>query len=237
MDLHEVSELWNIIHFPTSTTIDMVKSLLFHQRSYSPDTRTRYFNDSYNTVGLQQQSHSRSDIADNFNKSVNRANQIIQFCRANPRPTRPPQHFDTDFVPLPHSLDDEYNVHDDDDVHDNYDDSSGSNHSHDSVSRVCPPTLQEMLVIVADTRRRIENNKKKLLQRRRNRASVTASAPFHNTSCYSSSHIATSSSSSSALRHLSVNDINALFSSTHESPPGSPTISEAEHIFRYGGED
>jgi hypothetical protein len=235
MDLHEVSELWNIIHYPTSTTIQMVKSLLFLQRSYSPDTRTRYFNDRYNTVGMEQQTITRTDIAKSFSNSINRANEIIKLCRAHPRPaqTRPPQHFDTEIVPLPHSLDDEYIIRDNYDDSANNDDGDSDSNDGDSIdsdSRICPPTLQEMLVIVAETRRRIENNKRKLSLRRSQHTSANTSS--HNSS--TSNHIAPAPSSSSSnyvapaapssstsanVRNLSVHDINAMFSTQNAGVP------------------
>ena len=142
LHLDEASALWKMIHFPTHTTMEMVQSLVFDNRSYGPDSRCRFFDDKfYNPPtrysNLSKSGNSSSDFVSNH---INRANEIIAMCRAKPRPSNNPQQLNH-LEPLPVLDEDKY-----DDISDD-----------GTVNKqICPKTWAEMVPIVAETRRRFE---------------------------------------------------------------------------------
>lgn len=139
LDLEETTVMWEMIHTPSSTTLDMILKLIFNPRSYSPREleKCRYFliaasNLSSSMSSSQYTAQTSHTIFEEANKS--KANRIIETIRnANVVNISTQQNIDTDYVPLPN------------------DDDCSENSSID-LTQSCPAHIDDMMVIVRKLR-------------------------------------------------------------------------------------
>ena len=169
-DLSEAQVLWDMIHKPAQTTIDMVIKLMFNFNSVS--SRKRYYTEN-NT------SSNTSDVLTNpLPEGINAASRLINLCRSVPRPESNPEHINEDYIALPELT-----------LYDNIFtiDTVGEPVQEPVTSFECPDNIEDMIVIVRRTRRQIEQSQ------------IQASVPRTFQSSSSSSSPPPSSSSSSSL--------------------------------------
>ena len=144
MHLEEAAALWSMIFFPTNTTMEMVKCLIFDSRSWAPDERKRFYDDYFDLPSSSRDSNNVQPST-SMPDAGNRANALVLLCRnKNITKTKNPQHLTDDFIPLPEMLIDE----------DTY------SLPNDDQRRICPPTWAQMIIIVSQTRRSIEINQR-----------------------------------------------------------------------------
>ena len=152
--MDEAAALWSMIHYPTLTTMDQLKCLIFDNRSYGYNVTLRYCDDKFRLPSKTLQTTFSSSLS-HFENNVNKAQNLVQYCRSHPRPENSPQHLQDDFIPLPDNIDD-----------DNFFtfDTTGNHQQHlENSNNTCPSNLHEMLAIVTATRKSLEKQQQNLL--------------------------------------------------------------------------
>ena len=183
MHLEEAAALWSMIHFPTNTTMEMVKCLIFDSRSWAPDERKRFYDDYFHLPPSSRDSTIKPIPMPN---AGNRANSLVLLCRSkNITKHRNPQHLTDDYIPLPDMVVDEdtYSLPGDD------------------QKRMCPPNWDQMIGIVSETRRSIEIN-----QRQYKSPQETRSESCNNLSNSQSTNLASSNTNSQSTNMSSSTD-------------------------------
>ena len=150
-DLNEAQILWDMIHKPASTTIDMVVHLMFNYNSYS--SRKRYYKANVPILN-QTEINSDSMITQPMGDGVNLANHLISLCRSTPRAESTPQHITEDFTPLPDASHFANTF---------FIDKIGEQPvTTESSTMECPECIEEMMVIVRRIRRQQEKGQVQL---------------------------------------------------------------------------
>ena len=142
LDLEETTVMWDMIHNPSKSTLQMILKLIFNARSYAPKEleKCRYFLIAASNLSSSMSSTEyTSQISRNEceQQGQSKANKIIATIRkANVVNIGTQQNFEEDFVPLPS----------DEDSNDNQ-----SVQSHfESLS--CPEHIDDMMTIVRKLR-------------------------------------------------------------------------------------
>ena len=155
LHMDEAAALWQMIHYPTKTTMHQLQCLIFDGRTYGYNVTLRYCDDKFRLPTSTFETRFTSSIQ-HYENNVNKAQNLVQYCRNNPRPEGSPQHLKDDFIPLNDNVDDDQFFTLDTDGDSQHDISEAIDHH-------CPPHLHEMLSIVAAVRTSIEDKKQNLL--------------------------------------------------------------------------
>jgi hypothetical protein len=150
---NEAQTILNMIFFPSSTTIDMIKLLIFSVGSFE-----RYWNSRfrlYNDVDIVSKTKRKNEfMVENENEesqseiSQNKAKTLVDMCREKPRSDKKPDHLNEDYVPLDSYRDE-----------DTFSISTKSSTKEIFENSNCPPHIDEMMVIVNKLRRAQEREK------------------------------------------------------------------------------
>ena len=193
LHMDEAAALWQMIHFPTSTTMHQLQVLIFDSRTFGPDIRLRYCDNRFCFPQSDvPSSHRASSTTTLYEDSVNKAQDLIQLCRSKFRISSNPQHLQDDFINLPQmEVDDNlYTL----DITGSLDEQL----SHDN--NICPSHLHEMLSIVAKVRNSRDQNTQNLLLHHH---SHTFHATNENTTMEQEVHLSTSSQRPTRMNLLS----------------------------------
>jgi hypothetical protein len=150
LDYEESTILWDIIHKPSTTTIDMIIRLLFNQSSIDKNKFKRYHlnnnTSSFDNICSSNPTNTRT-TNHTLVTPINLANTLINTCRQNPTTTSTSNtiYHEEDYISLSN-----YNFYDNNNrvqVIDAYGNMQSSTH-------ICPPTIDEMMNII----RQVKNN-------------------------------------------------------------------------------
>ena len=163
LHMDEAAALWQMIHYPTNTTMHQLQCLIFDGRTYGYNVTLRYCDDKFRLPTSTFQTKFSSSIQ-HYENNVNKAQNLVQHCRMNPRPETSPQHLEDDFVPLLDITEDNQFF--------TLDTDGDANESSDYSDNQCPSHLHEMLSIVAAVRTSMEKSKQNLLPKFSNRSNL-----------------------------------------------------------------
>lgn len=146
LDLEETSVMWDMIHNPSKSTLQMILKLIFNARSYSPREleKSRYFliaasNLSSSMSSSEYTAQTTRDVCEQQGKS--KANSMIETIRKSGVVNiGVQQNLEDDFVSLPN----------DEDSSDNSSDNSSVQSNVETYS--CPDHIDDMMTIVRKLR-------------------------------------------------------------------------------------
>lgn len=155
LDLEETTVMWEMIHNPSKTTLEMIVKLVFNPRSYTPKDleKCRYFliaasNLSSSMSSSELKAQTKSDVCETETQS--KANLIIEKIRkSNVVHIGEQQKIDDDYIPL----------------------SSDEDSSYD-LSQSCPNHIDDMMCIV----RKLRTNQYSLIHGTSSFVSTSASS-------------------------------------------------------------